>query len=109
MTFEEIIDKLLDNGIEITLKKQDGVVWYDLNTGMKSHLWITKDEDYADGPFAKYQARYDESGTIRGWSDLMWVAKQCKYGYDFINTSWCELLVKEGMLQVITKTTVSYE
>lgn len=111
MTFEEMIYKLLDNGIEITLKKQDGVVWYDLNTGMKSHLWIAKSPNPGGDETAISQGRYDHKGSIDTWSDLLWEVKGCLHGRDFMAGSWQDLLVAEGMLKVTktTTTTVNYQ
>lgn len=109
MTFDEMIDKLLDNGIEITLKKQDGVVWYDLNTGMKSHLWIAKSPDPGGDETAIAKGRYGCKGSIDTWSDLLFEVKGCLHGRDFMHSAWKELLVKEDMLEVITTTTVRYE
>ena len=111
MTFEEMIDKLLDNDIEITLKKENGVVWYDLNTGMKSHLWISKSPNPGGDETAISQGRYEHRGSIDTWSDLLDEVKGCLHGRDFMSADWQDLLVKEGRLTVKTKTTttITYE
>jgi hypothetical protein len=109
MTFEEMIDKMLDNGIEITLKKENGVVWYDLNTGAKSHLWVAKSPNPGGDETAISQGRYGHKGSINTWSDLMWEVKDCLCGRDYMATNWEGLLAKEGILKVHTKTTTTYE
>jgi hypothetical protein len=110
MTFEEMIAKLLDNGIEIVLKKQDGVVWYDLQTGMKSELLIAKSPNHGDET-AISKGRYGHEGSIDTWDDLMYEVKNCLHGRDFMSSAWQDLLVKEGYLTVktTTTTTVTYE
>ena len=68
MTFDEMIAKLLDNGIEIVLKKEDGVVWYDLQTGMKSELLIAKSPNPGGDETAISKGRYGHEGSIDTWS-----------------------------------------
>lgn len=109
MTFDEMIDKLLDNGIEITLKKENGVVWYDLNTGMKSHLWIAKSPNPGGDETGITQGRYEHKGSFDTWYDLLWEVRGCMHGRDFMHSAWRDLLVKEGVLKVIASTAVRYE
>ncbi len=104
MTFDQIIDRLLDEGIEIRLFKKDGLRWHDLSTGMKSGLWIAQG---ADGSYL-YQGRY-ESGEFSDYKDLLSVAKGCRCGNDYANQKWIELLISEGLLKKVTQTIVSYE
>ncbi len=98
MTFEELIDKLLDNGIEITLIKKEGVVWYDLNTQMKSDLLVAKPLDSEHGEIAITQGRYGHEGVIYDWSCLVKEVRGCLHGRDFMNGAWQELLMKEEAL-----------
>lgn len=107
MTFDEMVNKLLDNGIVITLSKEDGVVWYDLNTEMKSELLIAKAEVGGDAT-AVYKKRYGESGEIDTWCDLMFTAKQCMHGRDFLHSAWEQLLLGEGILDVKVTSTKTY-
>lgn len=104
MTFEEMIDKLLDNGIQITLHKIDGIIWYDLNTGMKSHLWIAKSPFVGGDETAIYQGRYDRRGSIDTWRDLMYTAKACLHGNQYMYHAWSNLLQKEDVLKATTTT-----
>ena len=111
MTFDEMIAKLLDNGIEIVLKKQDGVVWYDLQTMMKSDLLIAKSPNPGGDETAISKGRYGHEGSIDTWEGLMFEVKRCLHGRDFMSSAWQDLLVKEGYLTVktTTTTTVTYE
>lgn len=101
---EEIIGKLLDNGIEITLKKENGVIKYDLNTGMKSTLIIS------EGSFGtiKCESRYDHSSYADDYRDILHEVKYCLHGRDFMNQHWEKLLLKEGLLTKTITTEVSY-
>ena len=103
MTFEKIIGKILDAGIEIKLTKEDGFLWYNLNTMMKSDLSVSKH----DGKFF-YKTRYSD-GNFEDYEDVLFLAKECLCGRDFANEKWIDLLKKEGVLQVITETKVSYK
>ena len=93
MTFQEIISRLLDEKISITLFKEDNVVWYDLNTGMKSHLHIADDGEF------KYKGRYNKEGKFETFDDLLSIVSGCRYGRDFANANWMDLLVKEEVLE----------
>jgi hypothetical protein len=104
MNFDQIIDRLLDEGIEIRLSKKEGLRWYDLDTGMKSGLSIAKNND----GLCLYQRRYDE-GEFGDYFDLLELVKGCRCGNDYANPKWVELLVSEGLLTKVTKTTVTYE
>jgi hypothetical protein len=104
MNFDQIIDRLLDEGIEIKLLKGDGRRWYDLDTGMKSGLWIAQGADGAH----LYRGRY-KSGEFSDYFGLLVQAKQCRCGNDYANPKWIELLVSEGLLTKVTKTTTTYE
>lgn len=107
MNFEEIIDKLLDNGIEITVKKEDGIVWYDLNTQMKSELLIAKSPNKSE-EVAITKGRYGPEGPVYSWDGLMSEVKSCLHGRSYMASSWEELLTKEGFLVVETTTVKSY-
>jgi hypothetical protein len=111
MTFDEMIAKLLDNGIEIVLKKQDGVVWYDLQTMMKSDLLIAKSYSLCGNEVVITNGRYGHEGAIDTWEGLMFEVKRGLHGRDFMSSAWQDLLVKEGYLTVktTTTTTVTYE
>ena len=97
----QLVDRLLDNRIEITLCKVQGSIRYDLNTGMKSGLEIWDDDDQV-----RWEGRYS-SGIIGGWDDLIDVAVNCMCGRECANASWLKLLVDEGRL--IREVTVSYK
>jgi hypothetical protein len=104
VNFDQIIDRLLDEGIEIKLFRKDGLRWYDLNTGMKSGLSIAQNND---GVYL-YEGRYDK-GEFWDYFGLLMLAKACRCGNDYANQKWIELLVSEGLLKKVTQTTVTYE
>lgn len=98
---DQLIDRLLDNRIEITLRKVQGTIHYDLNTGMKSGLeiWLNADQIHWEGRYS--------SGTISSWEDLIDVAADCMCGREYASTSWLKLLVDENKL--IREITISYK
>ena len=102
--FVDILDHLLDEGIEVTLHKKDGIVWYDLNTQAKSHLWISP----SIGSI-KYLDRY-EGGTIEcSYLGVLLLAKDCMYGRNYMSQKWIDLLLKESVLKRKVVETVTYE
>ena len=96
MSFQEMIEELVHRGIEVTLMKVNEHIWYNLNTGMKSHLWIRP------GSFGVnfYEARYDESGTFTDLDELFQIAKNCMHGRDYLHHGWQKVLVEEGLITV---------
>jgi hypothetical protein len=104
MNFDQIIDRLLDEGIEIRLSKKEGLRWYDLDTGMKSGLLIAEE---SEGVY-RYQGRYFD-GLFKDYGDLLREVKECRCGRDYANSKWLDLLTAEGLLTKVTQTTVTYE
>jgi hypothetical protein len=103
MTFQEIISRLLDEKIKITIFKEDGLIWYDLNTGMKSHLYIADDGEF------KYKGRYDKEGEFETFGELLRIVSGCRHGRDFANEDWMNLLVKEELLEKVVETKITYK
>lgn len=99
-----VIDKLLDEGIEITLKKENGIIKYDLNTGMKSGMIIS------DGGYdtIRCEGRYERDTIVDTYRAVLWEVKLCLCGRDFMNYYWEKLLIKEGLLTKTITTQVSY-
>lgn len=87
--FQQLLVDLMQKGLEIKMFMEQDTLWFDLNTGMKSHLHITFDEG---AECARYRARYDETGTIEDWDDLMIVVRDCDHGRGFANYAWHEIL-----------------
>jgi hypothetical protein len=87
--FDEMLTKLLDNGIEITMSKEkdNNFIWYNLNTEMKSHLNIA-----FDGEKCIFRGRYDNTGKITSYNDLLEEVANCQQGRDFGNSAWLEIL-----------------
>lgn len=90
--FQEMLVALMRKGLHIDMFMEDGVLWFNLNTGMKSHLHIKYNEDLQ---IAEYRARYDETGIIAGWDDLIIVVRGCDYGRGFANYIWYDILIGE--------------
>lgn len=109
-SFQGMIESLVKENIEITIKydEENLQVYYDLNTGMKSHLHVWYNQSNAS---CVYHGRY-ATGLVADYEHLLWCVKSCLSGRDFMNSYWCELLQKHNMLKVktetITTTTVSY-
>lgn len=107
----ELLTYLLDNDIELTLSPKSNnpehclmpnekLVYVDLNTNMKSHIYLYEHEGgvYAD-------MRYEKGVKIESLSDLLYCATDAICGRDFMSYNWQVLLEKEGYIKVETKQT----
>ncbi len=85
--FNELLNQVLDLGVDISMSKskETGNVWYDMNTGMKSSLFISLQNEVC-----VFKGRYDVYGTIEDFDDLKYQVSQCQYGRDFGNPIWLD-------------------
>lgn len=102
--FNYIIEKLLKQGIEITLFWEHDKFKYNLNTGMKSHLYIFEE----NGNYC-YEGRYKKTGTFFDLYELYDIVSSCMCGRDFGNQRWIDLLVESGYLTKTIETKISYK
>jgi hypothetical protein len=89
--FEAMLTEVLKNGIRISMFMVDNVLWYDMNTQMKSELLISYDE--LSGTVV-YNARYGESGAISSLWDLVQKVEECECNRGFGNPDWFEFIRK---------------
>lgn len=84
----ECVSKLVDNGIEISIKRDERLgVYLDLHLEAKSHLYLfVKDgKCFAD-------MRYNKCEEIEGFSDLTFAALSGMHGREYINARWKNIL-----------------
>jgi hypothetical protein len=87
--FQQMLIDLMQHGLRIEMFIEDGDLWFNMNTGMKSHLHIRYDKDRQVAP---YRGRYDVSGEIYDMEDLLHVVHTCDYGRGFANDGWFDIL-----------------
>jgi len=90
------LEKLLDAGGELTIRRDpnSGEDYIDLNTGMKSHLYLVW-----NGEEWEAHGRYDvEYGIITCEEDLMNAVTDCLYGRSYMHPAWQTLLTQKGIL-----------
>jgi hypothetical protein len=85
--FNDIINSVLDIGITVLLNKHNGIIWYDVDTGMKSHLELA----LIDGKCTA-RGRYNRISIINNFEELCVEVSLCRYGKDFGNLTWIEYL-----------------
>ena len=97
LKFNNVIRALLELGVEINMRMQDGTVWYDLGTGMKSHLHVS-----CDGDNLVYKRRYDD-GVItlsddpdKNLNEVLDLVQGCLYSRDFCNSQWTSAFNQVG-------------
>lgn len=111
---DQIIEYLVNKGIDITISKsKDYGIYYDLNTGMKSHahmVFVGMDD------CIKIYMRYGEQDSVdlidktldEAIEDLCYIVKGCLHGRDFMSSNWADLLVELGILTKHVETKVTY-
>lgn len=104
MTFEELLIKLVEEGFDITLKKGDGCFSYEISTGAKSNLIISKDIDC----LCKFEARYHK-GVCEDYTDFLYELKDCLCGREYANAVFFNFLENEGIIAKVVETKVRYE
>ena len=87
--FAEMLMEVVKGGVEISMFYHKEGFWFNMNTGMKSHLFVTYDEEKE---VCVYEGRYDVTGTIEDLDELLWAVRKCDYGRGFMNGAWVELL-----------------
>lgn len=90
MTPQEFDDMLLEvvkSGVGVTMSYNEGTLWYNMNTGMKSDLYIALIENVCVAV-----DRYDHKATIESLEDLVDEVRCCDYGRGFFNEEWKALL-----------------
>lgn len=113
---DQIIEYLVNKGIDITISKsKDYGVYYDLNTGMKSHCHLVFKGDYIH-----IHKRYgDVTSIVTSMEDfefqldniineICWEVKDCLCGRDYMSSYWADLLVELGLLKKHVETVVTY-
>lgn len=96
--FNELIQKVLSKGVIVTMQmdKDSGIIWYDMNTDMKSELLIAY-----DGEKCIFKARYGHTGVIDSYEELLDEVRDCQHGRDFGNATWFEILENRYNEEVI--------
>lgn len=86
------LENLINAGGEISIKKDFlGDVFLDLNTGMKSHMYLY----YEDGEWIA-RMRYDYSEPVQSWEEILDLAKECLHGRKYMHAAWKILLTQDG-------------
>lgn len=102
--FPEYVERLIDEGIEVTIKKNEKLgVYFDLNLRAQSHMHL-----YKSGDNWRIAMRYGDDFEISGFDDLLERALDAYRARDFIGNEWLALLVKEGLLTQHVETNVTY-
>ena len=87
--FQQMLVGLMTKGLRIEMFIEDGKSWFDMATGMKSHLHLTYNEP---AQTTEYRGRYDVKGTITDTEDLMLAVRDCLCGRDFMSYVWADIL-----------------
>jgi hypothetical protein len=99
-SFDRIITQVLDLGITIQMHRDtDGVIWYNLNTGMKSELEIALIHDVSGRTgHCHVRGRYNHTAIIRSFDELLLEVKNCMHGRTFGTHAWLQCLEDNKLL-----------
>lgn len=91
--FNKLLEKIVRAGVDVEMTMLNDRIVYNLNTDMKSHLfvWFNVDESRAE-----YSSRYDD-GYIDNEGDLLSIVDSCQAGRDYGNPRWFEILYKNSL------------
>ena len=91
----ELLHELARRGIDIIITQNSSTheIYYDLNTGMKSHAYL-----YVDGDVVTVKMRYDREVSLsidEHRDDLLEqiaiIVSDCGHGRDYANPGWLTL------------------
>lgn len=82
---------LAENGITFSTIEYLNNYCIDVNTGMKSHMYVTE----LNGELVAYR-RYQRVDTFSSFDELVGLVSECTHGRDFMNEQWANLLTKKG-------------
>ena len=86
-----LIKQLVDNGIKPVLQKDSsGEYFWDLQSGMKSFIYLYLDE--TGGCQHKVKLRYDREEIAEDLGDMRWIGRQAMHGRDYASDAWHEFL-----------------
>lgn len=102
MTQHPFILELMKLGVSVSLVLHSDEVFYDLNTGMKSHFHIHFYNDRNGS--VKTITRYNGERMTNVYSieDLIFMVRDCMCGRDFYNYEWDAVFKKYGFKHPVT-------
>lgn len=92
--FHPILEEMLSNELEITVRKNDGVYYFDLNVGTRGGPMVAHVNDGA----LVVQERYDVTTVVSSFDHLCHMVDSSRYGGTNMNFDWRNLLIKRGTM-----------
>ena len=109
---EEVIKSLVKRGVRgITVcVSRQGDLFYDLNTGAKSHLHLYEDFTLEGRYDHKYTLDAYDTEDIEGiLTEVFFCFRDCLHGRAYYNDDWMKLGVSLGLVEEQVKTTTAYK
>lgn len=94
MNIPDVILEIVQKGCEVTLKKIDDIVVFDIHTDAKSHLYIEVVENYTKGFNIHTRSNPTEFVDELDFHDVVWRVKNCMYGRDYVSYFWSQEIAK---------------
>lgn len=106
MLDKEWFVEIVKAGVEPSIIFVDGKIWYNLNTGAKSGLYIRHLEDDLFEINVRYNGCREEN--IHSLRDVLYLVLSCMCGRDYVGEPWTKLMMEHGLASVKTITKVNY-
>lgn len=91
MNIPDVILEIVQKGCEVTLKKIDDIVVFDIHTDAKSHLYIEVVENGFNVHTRSNPIEFVESLDFR---EIVWRVERCLCGRDYISYFWAQEIEK---------------
>lgn len=87
-----LLEQMIDRGIEPIIKKdkETGEIYYDLQSGMKSDMYLYLDP--TGGYTHKIKLRYNEEKLVEDLWDVLHVARHAMHGRDYASYLWHDFM-----------------
>jgi len=92
--FHPIIEEMLQNGLEVTVRKQDGVYHFDLNAGTRGGPLVA----VVSGDTLVVTERYHVKTVVSNFDHLCHMVDSSRFGGDNMNFEWRNLLIERGVM-----------
>ena len=102
----KLIRELVDEGVEVTLRRHSQGICADLNPQTKSGMYLFGESGTG---LVECRGRYGENDVVSEVSDLVWIFADRYRGRGFGSEAWLNLAVRHGALTRKTETMVTYE
>jgi len=102
-----LVKELALNNVGVTLRNGPDGLYYNLNSGTKSWMYMAYEGDQDNGSYT-VTGRYGESEEVYSLDDLLYMFADRFSARDFGDQAWLDLAVDRGVMERKVEQVVSY-